>query len=239
MLDLRAAAWSSVGKKLITGLTGLGLVVFVTVHLIGNLTIFMGAEAFNAYSDFLASLLHGWFIVLADLGLVGFFGLHAWSGLSVWQSKRRARSSGYAVSADARGPSRKTASSRSMLYSGIFLGIYVVLHVWHLKFGAEYVTTLHGEEVRDLYRLVVEQFNRPAIALAYALSMLFLGLHLRHGVWSMLQSLGMLNRRLLPTAYGAALILGGLLAIGFLVLPLYVLFFVDPVGTAAAMGGLR
>ena len=67
---MRSIAWSSVGKKLISGINGLGLVLFVIVHLGGNLLIFVGADAFNAYAHFLEHLLHGAFIYIAEAGLI-------------------------------------------------------------------------------------------------------------------------------------------------------------------------
>ncbi len=239
MPTIGAMAWSSVGKKLITGITGLGLVGFVITHLIGNLTLLIGAEAFNEYTYFLHHLGHGWFVILAEMGLIGFFLLHIVSGLRVAMSRRLGRPKGYVVRGDAGSPSRKTAASRSMAISGIFLLVFVVLHVRHFKFGPEYTTLVHGEPSRDLYRLVVAEFQEPLVVGAYVLSMLFLGLHLRHGVWSMIQSLGGLSRKLLPLAYTAALFVGALLALGFIILPLYIYFFVDPAASAAAIGGMR
>ena len=233
MPSLAAAARSSIGKKVISGATGFGLVVFVVSHLGGNLTLLLGPEAFNSYSKFLSELLHGAFIWIADIGLILFFGAHAYSGISVALTRRRARPSGYAVRGDAGGASRKTVASRSMIITGLLLLVYVVYHVWHLKFGPHYVTQVHGEESRDLYRLVVEEFNQLWVVVVYTAAMLSLGLHLRHGVWSMLQSLGAMNRRAAAAAYPAGVALAVLLAFGFIVLPLYVFVAIDPITNAA------
>lgn len=222
MSSLGTRAWSSVGKKLISGLTGLGLVVFVVSHLTGNLLLFAGADAFNRYGYFLEHVGHGMLIYLMEAGLVTFFVLHIASGVSVWRRKFRARPVGYAVQADAGGPSRKSLSSRSMLVSGLLLAIYVPLHVAHFKYGGPAIIQIDGHEARDLYSLVVREFKSPLIVALYSGAMLFLGLHLRHGVWSMLQSLGLLDRRLVPPAVTAAVLISGLLAIGFIALPLYV-----------------
>lgn len=222
MSSLGTRAWSSVGKKLISGLTGLGLVVFVVSHLTGNLLLFAGADAFNRYGYFLEHVGHGVLIYLMEAGLVTFFLLHIASGVSVWRRKFRARPIGYAVQADAGGPSHKSLSSRSMLVSGLLLAIYVPLHVAHFKFGGPAIIQIDGHEARDLYSLVVREFKSPLIVALYSGAMLFLGLHLRHGVWSMLQSLGLLDRRLVPPAVTAAVLVSGLLAIGFIALPLYV-----------------
>ena len=91
MSSLGTRVWSSVGKKLISGLTGLGLVIFVCIHLTGNLLLLVGADAFNRYSYFLEHLGHGAFIYFAEAGLVSFFALHIVSGISVWRRKAHAR----------------------------------------------------------------------------------------------------------------------------------------------------
>lgn len=232
MLTFMDASRSSIGKKFISGATGFGLVVFVVTHLTGNLTLLLGPEAFNAYTKFLHDLLHGAFIWIADIGLILFFGGHAVTGISVARKRRQARPIGYSVSGDAGGQSRKSVASRSMILSGLLLLVYVVFHVWHLKFGPHYVTLVDGEESRDLYRLVVEEFNRPWIVAVYVGAMLTLGLHLRHGAWSMLQSLGMMNSRAAKIAYPAGVGLAILLAFGFIVLPLYVFVALDPIAPA-------
>lgn len=237
MAGYRGVLSTSLGKKLVNGVTGLGLFTFVVLHLVGNLTLFLGAEAFNGYAAFLEGLGHGFALKLAEVGLILFFVAHIVTGTRIWLRRRANRPTGYAVSADAGEASRMTLSSKSMLLSGLFLLVYVVLHVMHIKFGTVYTTVVHGETVRDLYRLVVEEFNKPAIALSYALAMLFLGLHLRHGAWSMLQTLGATNRRVLPIIYGGAAIVAVALAVGFMVMPLWVLAFVDPV-PASALGGM-
>lgn len=222
MYSLGTAVRSSVGKKLVSGLTGLGLVAFISMHLTGNLLLFVGADAFNRYTYFLEHLGHGFAVYLAEAGLLAFFLLHAVSGLSVWRRKFQARPQGYEVRADAGAPSRKSLSSRSMLLSGLLLLLYVPLHVAHFKFGGPPIIQLDGHEARDLYSLVVTEFKRPEMVGLYVAAMLFLGLHLRHGVWSMLQSLGLLNRRLLAPAVALAGIVGILLALGFIAMPLYV-----------------
>ena len=235
-MTLSPARWSSVSKKLITGITGLGLVLFVIAHLTGNLTLLLGPEAFNAYAHFLHSLFHGWFVYIADLGLIVFFAAHAVAGLHVWYKRRKARPQRYAVRGSAGGPSRRTLASSTMALSGLFLLVFLIFHVQHFKFGPQYTTMLHGEEVRDLYRLVAEEFQKPVIVISYVGFMVLLGMHLRHGVWSMLQSLGALNRRYLPLAYSSAAVIAALLAIGFIVLPIALYFVGDPTQVAILQG---
>ena len=102
--------------------------------------------------------------------------------------------------------------------------IFLILHLWSFKFGTYYETTLNGEPVRDLARLVTEKFQSPWYAFGYVAMMLLLSLHLRHGIWSALQSLGAMSPRLSPLIYTVGAIIGLLIAVGFFVLPLWIFF---------------
>lgn len=233
--------WPSIGRKVLTGITGLGLVTFVATHLIGNLTLLLGADAYNRYADALERLLHGTFVYLADAGLLLFFGAHVVTAVSLYATRLRAREVGYAVRGNAGGPSQKGLASTTMLMSGAVLLGYLVVHLLHFKFGpgreAGYVTVVDGRPMRDLYRLVVEEFNKPVPAFGYMAVMGVLGMHLRHGFWSAFQSLGVGSARLTPLIRGAGIGVAALLAIGFLGLPLYIFFAVAPPAPAALAAG--
>ncbi len=208
-----------------TGLAGLLLVGFLFVHLGGNLTLLVGAGTFNSYTHHLESL--GRFLWLVELVLLGIFAVHAVTAINVQIEKRRARPQGYAVNASKGGPSRKTISSRSMIVTGLVLLVFVPVHVWMFKFNGGQPSPMiehGGKEMRDLYAVVWDAFQKPAIAWGYALVMLLLGFHLRHGFWSAWQSLGTLNRRCLPLVYGLGLLVALLLAAGFILLPLWMHF---------------
>ncbi len=217
--------WSSVGKKLLNGLSGLMLIGFVCVHLAGNLTLFArdGGKLFNSYAHHLEAL--GPLLYAMEFGLIAVFLLHIASAISVRLSQKEARPQAYAVAASKGGPSKQSLSSRSMLITGLLLAGFVVLHVKMFKYGPYYETTLKdGTVVRDLYKLVVEEFSKPVITWAYVVIMLMLGLHLRHGFWSALQSLGALKPKCSGCVYAAGLLFAILLAGGFLLLPLYFLY---------------
>lgn len=238
MSTVKKALWTSVGRKILMAATGLGLFLFVLIHLLGNLTLLVGAEAFNGYAHFLEHLGHGAFIYVADAGLVLFFLAHAHSGLKVYLQKRKARSVGYQVEGDAGGASRKTLASKTMIVTGPIILIFVVLHVLHFKFGpgeeAGLTTVIHDVEMRDLYALVVHEFNRPAIAFGYMAVMLMLGLHLRHGFWSAFQSLGATSRKYMPLLSVLSVVFAVVLAVGFLYIPLHILAFVPDPGLSGA-----
>lgn len=237
---------TSIGRKILTGITGLALVLFVILHMAGNLTYFSGDPgAYNLYADKLISL--GPLLIMAEILLLAAFLLHAYLGVSIYLGKRRARRQGYRKYRTAGGNSKQTLSSRSMIFTGIVLLVFLVIHLNTFKFGPGiedgYFADAHGvavEEldfgpdetavvggevvVRDLRRLVTEKFQHWYYAFGYVAVMVLLGLHLRHGVWSAFQSLGAMNPRLTPVVYSLGGVLAVLIALGFLVLPLYIFF---------------
>jgi len=230
MSSFRSLAWSSVGKKVITGLTGFMLVGFVMVHLVGNLTLFIpdGGHAFNAYGHFLEHAIHGWLIYAFEAGLITIFLFHMVAAITVaWTDKRKARPKGYAVVKNAGGKSRKGLPSTSMIYTGITLIIFVVLHVKMFKYAAHPMVTYDGTTMKNLYAVVVEAFKQPLITGLYVAVMIMLGYHLRHGFWSAFQSLGWNSDRYMDVLQVVARVFAVLFAAGFVALPLFLYFFAD------------
>jgi succinate dehydrogenase / fumarate reductase cytochrome b subunit len=213
---------SAVGKKVLTGITGLGLTVFVLVHVVGNLTYFESTDAYNQYTYFLTSL--GGALYVIEAGLAAFFLIHALIGVRIYLGKRRARPVNYAHFVSKGRPSRLSMSSRSMILTGVILLVFLVIHLKSFKFGPHYETVVDGVPMRDLARLLTEKFQSPLYTFGYVAVMILLGLHLRHGVWSALQSIGAMNPRLTPLVYTIGGLLGVLVALGFLVLPLWIFF---------------
>jgi succinate dehydrogenase / fumarate reductase, cytochrome b subunit len=210
---------SPIGKKLLTGITGLALVIFVGVHLLGNLTLFFSAPAYNQLAHLIESL---WPITyLVEFGLLAIALIHIAMGLNIYLGKREARPIDYAAYVSAGEPSRQSLSSRSMIVSGLVLGIFLAVHLATFKFGRYYALPDAGSPQRDLARLVFETFHKPGYTAGYTVVLAVLGLHLRHGIWSALQSVGVATR---PAVYAASAVLGGAIAIGFIGLPLAIYF---------------
>lgn len=223
----RAIFLSSLGKKIISAVTGLALYAYIILHLAGNLTLLTRKpDIFNRYAHFLESL--GWLVIAIELILLAGFLLHAFYGIVVWLEKRRARPDGYMMTADIGFPSRKTFSSKNMIWTGILLGAFTIIHVITFKYGPGvnqgYMTIVNGVEMRDLYRLVVETFSNKYYVAGYVISMILLGFHLRHAFWSSLQSLGANNAILTPIFFWLGAILAFLLALGFLIIPIFIYF---------------
>lgn len=241
--------WSTVGRKFWTALTGICLVGFVIVHLVGNLTLFMGNQAMNDYAYFLETALHGGLRPFGELALLVLFGVHALTALSATLQNRRGRTQGYAVSRPAGGRSHQTLSSRTMVVTGLILLAFLVLHVAQFRFSVGFDWHVTAESagsahpVRDVYRTVVEAFHTPLWMGIYLFVMALLGFHLRHGIWSAFQTLGTINTPLRRALFVLGAVLAVLLALGFLVLPVYIYAVVDPAGpfqsAPSTLGGAR
>ncbi len=232
MTTLATFARSSVGKKVLVAITGLMLFSFVIVHLLGNLTLFIpdGGKAFNEYAYFLEHLLHGWLIIVFEIGLIAAFLVHAIYAITVALiDKWRARPEKYAVVKNAGGKSRKSLASRSMIISGPIILVFVILHVRMFKFADHPMVTYDGKQVKDLFTVVDQAFAVPWIVLAYVAVMILLGMHLWHGVWSAFQSMGWNSDRHVTFLNRLSWVAGFVLGLGFLVLPVY-MFFTSPGG---------
>lgn len=211
---------STIGTKVIIALTGLALFGFLITHLAGNLLILAGPEAFNGYSH---KLLSNPLIYLAEAGLALLFVLHIWKTAGNYFRNSAARPSHYEMKRPAGHTSRKTLSSTWMIVSGTTILVFLILHLKTLKFGPYYESAEPG--VRDLYRLSIEVFQQPIYVIGYVVAMILVGMHLRHGITSALQSLGAIppghTRKVL--AAGAAI--AALIAGGFAVIPIWIYFF--------------
>ena len=213
---------SPIGKKIITGVTGLGLSLFVLFHMAGNLTLLTSSKAYNQ----LGHLINSWgsILYIVEFTLLGLTIFHVIVGISIKLNTLQARPIGYTQLKSAGEPSKQSMSSRSMLITGVVLLGFLVWHLATFKFGNYYSTVIDGVEMRDLSSLVIEKFQNPSYAFGYTGVMIMLGFHLRHGIWSAWQSIGLLNSKISPAVYAIALILAMLMALGFIILPLSIYF---------------
>ena len=203
---------STVGTKLLIGLTGLGLFVYMLLHLAGNALILAGPEIFNEYSH---ALISNPLIVPIEIGLLLIFLLHIYKAIANYLRNSAARPTAYATRERAGHMSRKSLSSTTMIATGLFLLLFVVIHVKQFKFGSFY-QTVASADVRDLYRTEIEVFSQPLWVAFYVLGTLAVGLHLRHGIASGFQSIGfdhpVYTRRLTAISAVLAIAIGGGLA---------------------------
>jgi succinate dehydrogenase cytochrome b subunit len=208
----RRVVASSVGTKLLIGVTGLALFIYMLLHLVGNAIIFFGQDAFNEYSH---RLISNPLIVPIEIGLLLVFLVHIYKTVTMWMRNKAARPVAYQKKGLAGHTSRKSFASSTMIASGLILAFFVMIHVKQFKFGTFYLTAGNAS-VRDLYRTEIEVFRNPLWVVFYVLGTLLVGLHLRHGIASGFQSLGLdhprYTKRLILSSIALAIIIGGGLA---------------------------
>jgi len=222
--SFQATYWSTIGKKIVMALSGLFLILYLIIHLAANLTILTGnPEVLNKYAHTLESF--GWLLYIIEAVLAAGFLIHIISGTMVWWENRKARPDGYIKHRSKGSPSRQTISSRTMIYTGLVVAIFVVIHVRNFKYGDIPETVVDGVAMRDFYSVVMNAFHDTWTVVWYVAAFIFLGFHLRHAFWSAFQSLGAMNPRLTPIVYSIGVILAIVLAVGFIFIPIWVYFF--------------
>jgi succinate dehydrogenase / fumarate reductase cytochrome b subunit len=211
-----ARFWAATnGKKIIMALTGAVLFLFVIGHMLGNLQVFEGPDKLNAYGRFLhgvPELLWGVRIVLLCCVV-----LHIWASVELALRKNHARPVGYAK----RENTVSTYASRTMYWSGPIILAFVIYHLLHLTAG---VIHPGGEFVEsDVYHNVVAGFQVWYVSAWYVFSMILLGLHIRHGAWSMFQSVGINHPRHTPILKKSAAILAIVIVAGYISIPVSIM----------------
>jgi succinate dehydrogenase / fumarate reductase, cytochrome b subunit len=214
---------STIGKKAIMAVTGLMLVGFVIAHMAGNLQMFIGPEKMNRYAAFLQGL--GELLWVARLGLLVATILHVVMAVQLTQIKRNARPIGY----EQRTPQVSTWGSRSMRWGGFVLLVFIVFHILHFTTGtvfpmasapdAQYPAYTHT----DVYGNVISAFRNPWVSAFYIVSMLFLMLHLFHGAWSSVRTLGLTKPSRNPLHRRVSTAIAVLVWLGFTAIPVAVL----------------
>jgi succinate dehydrogenase / fumarate reductase cytochrome b subunit len=209
---------SSVGTKVLVALTGLGFAAFLVEHLVANLMVLSDAHGYNAYAH---RLLTNPLIYIAEAGLVLLFVVHAFKAVAVTLHNRRARGAGYAMKKGAGRASRKSLASTTMIFTGLWLLAFIVIHLKTFKFGPFYETP---DGMRDLSRLVFEVYREPFHVVFYVLSMLVVGLHLSWGLSSAFQSLGLEHPRYNTLIRVGALAIAAAMAAAFALIPIVIYF---------------
>ena len=214
--DKRVARfWSaSIGKKLIMAITGAILFLFVVVHMVGNLQVFMGAEHFNAYARFLR--VEPALLWAARAGLLVTVILHIWASVQLaLLNKFEARPVGYVKKKNV----GSTYASRTMYWSGPIIAAFVIYHLMQFTIGVGGTPFEEGQAYENL----VAGFQVIPISIFYIVAMALLMMHLYHGVWSMFQTLGANHPRYTPVLKNLAKTAAILLFAGFSVIPVAVM----------------
>jgi succinate dehydrogenase / fumarate reductase cytochrome b subunit len=205
---------AAIGKKVVMGVTGLIGVGFVIGHMAGNLLVFRGPDAINAYSHFLKST--GELLWLVRIVLIAAVILHVIAAVQLTLQNRGARPIGYVN----RQPQVTTLASRTMRWGGALLLLFIVLHILHFTTGTLRPAGSFSET--DVYDNIVTSFRIWWVVLFYVISMIALGLHLYHGAWSSVRSLGYAHPSRNPLHRRIALAIAVIVWLGFTAIPVAV-----------------
>jgi succinate dehydrogenase cytochrome b subunit len=211
---------STIGKKYVMAITGLIWFGYLIVHLWGNLKIYAGPQYLNAYGGFLRSVGEPFFgaqqlLWLARIILIPAFVVHIWSAIELKGRDMASRPQGYSM----RRNLESTIASRTMLWGGLFILLFVIYHVLDFTFGTVNPDFREG----DIYHNVIASFRVWPVTVFYVLAMIAVGLHLFHGIWSSFQTLGWNTTRTNRLVRNFATFAAVLLTIGNISIPLAVL----------------
>ncbi len=206
---------SSIGKKITMAVTGTLLILFIIMHLLGNLTLYWGEQAFMNYANTLESFKPVVRVIEVILTLI--FLIHIINGVRLWFANKAARPKDYAVNAKSK---NSDVFSRTMIWSGSIIFIFLVIHLQTFWYPNNF-----GGSTKTLYAIVTGWFGQPVYAFFYVLAMILLGFHLNHGFQSAFQTFGWNHKKYFPFIKSVGTIYAVVMAAGFASLPIYFLFF--------------
>jgi succinate dehydrogenase / fumarate reductase cytochrome b subunit len=213
---------SSLGKKYLMAISGAGLLLFVTGHMVGNLQVFLGPKVLNHYAHFLQSL--GELLWIIRFGLLALILVHIWAAISLAVENKAARPTDYSHGKPAFAAS---VASRWMMPAGLLVAAFVVYHLLHFTVRVESVngTEILFSELKteegypDVYAMVIAGFGVWYVSLFYVLAVGGLCFHLSHGASAMFQSLGLRNHAWWPVIRKGAAVWSVALFLGYVAIP--------------------
>ncbi|BDQ02627.1 succinate dehydrogenase cytochrome b subunit [Ignavibacterium sp.] len=211
---------SSLGKKFIMALTGSFLIIFLIIHLIGNITLYFGPDAFNGYVktlDFIKPLIR-----VIELVLLSAFIFHIFNGARLWWENKKARPVTYKINGS---PENTTLFSRTMFVSGSIIFIFLVLHLGTFFWRFNVHDPQQLADSHQYYDIVVGFFQIWWYVLLYIIAMILLGFHLNHGFQSAFQTFGWNHKKYTPLIKKIGTAYAIIMAVGFASMPIYFFFF--------------
>ncbi|MBV6420801.1 MAG: hypothetical protein DAHOPDDO_02064 [Ignavibacteriaceae bacterium] len=211
---------SSIGKKLIMAVTGSFLIIFLIVHLIGNITLFFGANAFNGYVatlDVIKPLIR-----VIEVVLLTAFVLHIFNGTKLWIENKRARDINYKVNGSSE---NSNVYSRTMFLSGSIIFIFLISHLGTFFWRFNVYDPMGLADIHQYFDIVVYFFGIWWYVILYIIAMILLGIHLNHGFQSAFQTFGWNHKTYFPLIQKIGTIYAVIMSIGFASMPVYFFFF--------------
>jgi len=216
---------SSVGKKVLMAISGLALVGFIAGHLAGNLFIFGGPDALNAYGEKLRKMMP--LLWVARVGLLTMVSIHIFTAVTLVLENRKARPRGY----ECKTTIETTIAARSMAFTGAALIFFIIYHLLHFTFKLTHPDLSHATDAfghHDIYSMVVLSFHNPLLVAAYVLGVAALSMHLSHGIGSLAQSLGLNSEKSIFLLRYAGRAMGILIFLGYGSIPIACLLRLVP-----------
>ncbi len=209
---------SSIGRKQIVAITGVMLVLFLVGHLLGNLIIYLGPEAFNAYAKKLAGLRPG--LLVVEVGLLVIFLIHVYYTATLVHENIRARANNYAVTQN----ETRSLATRLMPFTATVIFAFVIFHLMDFTFvDKEGPRGLINGENYHVFGIVYNAFKNPFHSLFYIVAMGCIGFHVAHGIQSTMQTFGFHSSKYTPTIKQLSVWLGWGIAVLFSSIPVAVL----------------
>jgi succinate dehydrogenase / fumarate reductase, cytochrome b subunit len=203
---------TSVGKKELMALTGLMFLLFLATHLLGNLSIYGGPAAFVSYAEHLHAL--GNLLVAAEVGMALALIIHVTTAVFLFVENRRARPVKYAVDKSGGG---RTFCSQAMPYTGLLILGFIGVHL------ATFSHHIVDQTTRNIMQIAGDVFSHKGYLAIYLIGVVIVALHVRHGLWSALQTLGANHPKYMPFFQKLSIVFAVIVAIGFGSLPLAIL----------------
>jgi succinate dehydrogenase cytochrome b subunit len=203
---------TSVGKKQLMAVTGLLFLLFLATHLLGNLSIYGGSGAFVSYAEHLHSL--GNLLVAAEVLMLIALIIHVSTAVVLFFENRAARPIKYAVDKSGGG---RTLSSVTMPYTGLLVLGFICVHL------ATFSHHIVDQTTRNIFQIAVSVFSQPVYLVIFLASMVILGFHVRHGLWSAFQTVGANHPKYMPFIQKLSIVFAVIVAVGFGSLPLVIL----------------
>ena len=210
---------SSIGKKFVMAITGILLILFLVIHLINNLLLFGGPEAFNQNVALLESIKP--FIRVIEITLALIFIYHIFNTLKLWWENKKANPEKYAVNAN---KENSTIYSRTMVITGSLILIFLVIHLYTL--WGKYNFGMKGSE--NYFEVIKTLFANPIWAAFYFIIMITIGFHINHAFQSAFQTLGWSHKKYTPLVEKIGSLIAFIFAVGFASIPIY--FFLISLG---------
>ena len=203
---------TSVGKKQLMAVTGFLFLLFLTAHLLGNLSVYGGPASFVSYAEHLHAL--GKLLLAAEIGMAVALIIHVTTAVFLFFENRRARPVRYAVD---KGGGGRTLSSQTMPYTGLLILGFIGVHL------ATFSHHIVDQTTRNIFQIAAAVFSNPIYLAIYIIGVLLVAFHVRHGLWSAFQTVGANHPKYMPFIQKLSIVFAVIVAIGFGSLPFVIL----------------